>query len=40
MKDITDKLNFYSVKGNVRRMSRQAIECKKIFTKDTSDKKA
>lgn len=33
-----DKLNFHCVRGNLRRRSRQAIDCKKILTKDTSDK--
>ena len=44
MKEIIDKLdfikikNFCSVKDNVKRMRRQAINWEKIFTKVPSDK--
>ena len=44
MKEITDERsslklkNFWSVKQNVKKMSRQATDWENIFVKDTSDK--
>ena len=42
MKEIVGKLDFikiinFSVRGNVKRMRRQATDWKKIFAKETSD---
>ena len=44
MKETIDKLDFIkiknhcSVKGNIKRIRRQATDLEKIFAKDTSDK--